>query len=329
MDLQEKRELALKALINSYEQLEEYEKESINIKIDKDKFNNNIENNEKLSITESKIGGYFYIPKSVGDIPKGIEGNPLMLLAQLNLSELPKNIFPLESGILQIFIDLEDDCYGLDFENPILGSGHKVLYYENILGEEDYLSRQELDDLFKKEYFKDDEDDEDEDDYNQDNYYSYWECSPINRGELPLLFSVVTNKLSPYDYNNSIVENLFIKNWNNLCPDIQITSDYYRELPQEVSNMFFDIFDLFSDNSGHKMLGYPCFVQSDPREYMKNGKDYNILLFQLDSELSTWHKVEQKYDICWGDAGICNFFIKESDLKNKDFSNVLYNWDCS
>lgn len=321
MDLQEKKEIALKSMIKAYEQLEEYELESISIKIDKDKFNNNI--NNLLKITDSKIGGYFYIPKSVSDIPKGINGNPLMLLAQLNLSDLPENIFPLDKGIIQIFIDLEDDCYGLDFENPTNGSsGHKVVYYENILGEEEYLSRQELDELFKKEYLEDEEDD----DWNQDNYYSYWECSPINMGELPLLFSVITNKLSCCDNK---VEELFIKNWNKLCPDIQITSNYYQELPQEVTYMFYDIFDLFSDNSGHKMLGYPCFVQSDPRGYMSNGKDYNILLFQLDSELSTWHKVEQKYDICWGDAGICNFFIKESDLKNKDFSNVLYNWDCS
>ena len=30
----------------------------------------------------------------------------------------------------------------------------------------------------------------------------------------------------------------------------------------------------------------------------------------------------------WGDAGVANFFISEQDLKNKDFTNVVYNWDC-
>ncbi|MCB5607999.1 DUF1963 domain-containing protein [[Ruminococcus] gnavus] len=30
----------------------------------------------------------------------------------------------------------------------------------------------------------------------------------------------------------------------------------------------------------------------------------------------------------WGDSGICNFFITKKDLENKNFSKVLYNWDC-
>lgn len=33
-------------------------------------------------------------------------------------------------------------------------------------------------------------------------------------------------------------------------------------------------------------------------------------------------------DIMWGDCGVANFFIHPDDLKNKDFSKVLYNWDC-
>ncbi|ETJ18863.1 hypothetical protein Q604_UNBC18576G0001, partial [human gut metagenome] len=30
----------------------------------------------------------------------------------------------------------------------------------------------------------------------------------------------------------------------------------------------------------------------------------------------------------WGDGGVCNFFINKDKLKNLDFSDVLYNWDC-
>ncbi|MBF2021309.1 MAG: DUF1963 domain-containing protein [Hydrococcus sp. C42_A2020_068] len=30
-----------------------------------------------------------------------------------------------------------------------------------------------------------------------------------------------------------------------------------------------------------------------------------------------------------GDIGVCNFWIKESALRELDFSKVLYNWDCS
>ena len=32
--------------------------------------------------------------------------------------------------------------------------------------------------------------------------------------------------------------------------------------------------------------------------------------------------------IMWGDCGGCNFFINKDKLKNLDFSDVLYNWDC-
>ena len=66
------------------------------------------------------------------------------------------------------------------------------------------------------------------------------------------------------------------------------------------------------------MLGYSYFTQEDPR-YDKRYNDYDTLLFQLDSE--------GEY-ILWGDCGIGNFFINKKTLIEKDFSKVLYNWDC-
>ena len=68
----------------------------------------------------------------------------------------------------------------------------------------------------------------------------------------------------------------------------------------------------FSDNSKHQIGGYPDFTQNDAR------RDGDILLFQMDSG----------GEILWGDMGIANFFINPEDLINRDFSNVLYNWDC-
>lgn len=29
----------------------------------------------------------------------------------------------------------------------------------------------------------------------------------------------------------------------------------------------------------------------------------------------------------WGDFGVANFFISKDDLKNKNFTKILYNWD--
>ncbi len=71
-------------------------------------------------------------------------------------------------------------------------------------------------------------------------------------------------------------------------------------------------------NNGHKIGGYAYFTQEDPRKYKDEFKDY-ILLFQIDSD----------DHIMWGDVGVANFFIHPDDLAKKDFSKVMYNWDCS
>lgn len=65
--------------------------------------------------------------------------------------------------------------------------------------------------------------------------------------------------------------------------------------------------------SGHKIGGYPFFTQTDPRS--KPGLE---LLLQLDSD----------DEMMWGDVGVSGFFISPDDLQRRDFSRVLYNWDC-
>lgn len=65
--------------------------------------------------------------------------------------------------------------------------------------------------------------------------------------------------------------------------------------------------------------GYPFFTQSDPREYNNElAEKFNTLLLQLNSNDA----------LIWGDCGVGNFFINDEKLKNLDFSEVLYNWDC-
>lgn len=74
----------------------------------------------------------------------------------------------------------------------------------------------------------------------------------------------------------------------------------------------------WTENSGHKIGGYPYFTQFEPRDE-EQMKEYDFLLFQLDSDSNK---------VMWGDWGICNFFISSEKLKNRDFSDVFYNWDC-
>lgn len=95
----------------------------------------------------------------------------------------------------------------------------------------------------------------------------------------------------------------------DVLPDLQ-PGEEYRTMEDELAKAFPD--------DGHKIGGYAYFTQSDPRDSIEY-LDY-ILLLQIDSQLP---------HICWGDVGVGNFFIHPDDLKHKDFSRVLYNWDCT
>lgn len=106
------------------------------------------------------------------------------------------------------------------------------------------------------------------------------------------------------------------------------------QVPEGCNNVIYDS-ELF-DGTGHHLLGYPYFTQGDPRfnsfyqtiypedeffDYEDMSWEY-ILLFQLDTQ-DFGNK-----GIMWGDTGVGNFFIHPNDLKNRDFSKVVFYWDC-
>ncbi|ELP85543.1 hypothetical protein EIN_149050 [Entamoeba invadens IP1] len=64
--------------------------------------------------------------------------------------------------------------------------------------------------------------------------------------------------------------------------------------------------------------GYPSFAQTDPRK----DDTYGVMLLQIETTT-----VDDK-QIMWGDCGVGNFFISKENLKNKNFDDVLYNYDC-
>jgi uncharacterized protein YwqG len=80
-----------------------------------------------------------------------------------------------------------------------------------------------------------------------------------------------------------------------------------------------EVLDAYSQavQSGkHKIGGFAQFAQEDPRS---PGSPMELLL-QLGSDSSI--------GCMWGDMGVANFFICPLDLARRDFSNVMYNWDC-
>ena len=107
----------------------------------------------------------------------------------------------------------------------------------------------------------------------------------------------------------------------------EILADSLKKLfDKDIDDLDYDFedefFEYMYDNVGYgdsAMLGYHFFTQCDGG---KPSDDY-VLLLQIDSEQG-----EKDYYIQWGDDGVCNFFIKKEDLKNLNFENVVFYWDC-
>lgn len=87
-----------------------------------------------------------------------------------------------------------------------------------------------------------------------------------------------------------------------------------EELEEELMEYMYD----HHSHNGHKLGGYAYFTQTDPREYEEDGLKEYVLLLQIDTD----------DEIMWGDSGVANFFIHPDDLAKKDFSKIVYNWDC-
>jgi uncharacterized protein YwqG len=65
------------------------------------------------SAKDSYIGGYPFVPSNgqTWEWPRTEEGNPLVFIVQINFAEVPKGYGYPESGMLQVFVDL-NDYYG-------------------------------------------------------------------------------------------------------------------------------------------------------------------------------------------------------------------------
>nr|WP_295973117.1 YwqG family protein [uncultured Bacillus sp.] len=228
---------------------------------------------------ESKFGGYPYMPKGF-EHPRDKEGNPMVLFAQINFTEVP-HIDPMpEKGILQIFLSPYDDVYGLDFDDPTNQENFRIVYHREVLRDETQLV---LDFSYVPEMSDD--------------------IGPIcSEGRMSFELQQLPVSTGTYQFEELL--------------DIDLDQDA-EENPNEA---LWDIYTDVAQGEGHKIGGYPYFTQYDPRDADEEYQKYNILLFQAD--------MDDGIDLMFGDSGIANFFIKEEDLKNLNFSNVLYNWDC-
>ena len=249
-----------------------------------------------LPLTASKFGGLPYWERT-DEFPRDEDGKPLYLLAQINFADVPHlSDFP-EKGLLQIFVQA-DDTWGLDFKDEKQKNWRIV--YHKFFSSSLAMSEAELRAMGVKT--ASDEKDEDE--------YLPFEKEYALSFEKQLTF-VHPNLDDQFDDTvQAIAEELGFPVFDGGALDWFEEDDY---------NAFY----LGEDYAQHQIGGFPNFTQSDVRRVG------DVLLFQMDSELGKGENGKgDDWEILWGDCGIANFFISRADLKNLDFSNVLYNWDC-
>ena len=245
----------------------------------------------QLAVTDSKVGGVPYIPKE-GALPRSAEGKPLFMLAQINCEQLPENNLYPKKGLLQFWIaDTEDPLYGLDYDDPCSNDFKRVLYFSTIgeaLSIDDFIS-----------------------DYTFDDNHL-----PFNsKKQFALHFKKDTESIS---LEERAATQLFFEKWNEaFSTQITTIDDFFEEVPNDICEEINA--SLLKEPTGHKIGGYPYFIEYDPRE---ENDPHTLLLLQIDID-----NVEGE-EIYWGNGGgVANFFISPEDLKNYKFNDVLFHWE--
>ena len=256
-----------------------------------------LDEGETLAFTQSRFGGLPYWENGA-DFPKSESGENMVLLAQINFEEVPHiKDFP-EKGIVQFFVD------GSDPLAPVPGKRQdnwRVVFHKDP-SEQKAVSEDTLKRLGVK---------------------TLKEIADEG-GNAPFTKVFALDFFETTSHINAYCEGRFEKEakeaakaLNMSVPDEDLNAD---ELFGEEALERFHLYEHSEDC--HLIGGYPTFTQGDPRSA---DDDYDVLLFQMDSEMKggDWND-----GILWGDCGIANFFISRENLQKRDFTNVLYNWDC-
>ena len=244
-----------------------------------------------LAVTDSKVGGVPYIPKG-GALPRSTDGKPLFMLAQINCEQLPENSLYPKKGLLQFWIaDTEDLLYGLDYDDPCSNDFKRVLYFSTIgeaLSIDDFIS-----------------------DYTFDDNHL-----PFNsKKQFALHFKKDTESIS---LEERAATQLFFEKWNEaFSTQITTIDEFFEEVPNDICEEINA--SLLKEPTGHKIGGYPYFIEYDPRE---ENDPHTLLLLQIDIDNVGGE------ESCWGnEGGVANFFVSPEDMANCKFDDVLFHWE--
>ncbi|MFD1177839.1 YwqG family protein [Paenibacillus puldeungensis] len=259
----------------------------LNLSRDSIRITTDNKNDENINIGRSKFGGRPDVPQ--GFLwPQNDAGQPLYFICQLNLNEVKpfdlSDLLP-SSGILSFFYDALEQPWGYD---PNDKNGFRILFFSQ---EPSQLIRIEEPTIFLEQG-------------------TFGSC------ELNYISEVC---LPPWE--SPFIDNLNLD---------QEKSDNYFELQQQLTGQ------AVQDGLIHRIQGYPDNIQGDMYLecqlvtnglYCGDGTGYNnparnelekgvydwILLLQIDSE--------EEIGFMWGDVGRLYFWIREKDLKEKNFEN--------
>lgn len=241
-------------------------------------------------LLDSKVGGLPYWDPAL-PYPTDSQGNKMTLLAQLNFAQLGTEAPLPAQGLLQFFIG-QDDVFGIDFDQPDSQKDFRVVYHPE---PDPALTLEQIQALKLPTHVEADL------------------CTPVIR-EAAFTAEKTVGYMGPGDCR---FEALFREAVRAVTGEDIGGKNEYQYFDKADRDYFYDQLSA----AGHRLLGYPFFTQYDPRE--PEGP-YDTLLFQLDSDMAE----DRKDLVLWGDCGVGNFFINREDLLCRDFSRILYNWDC-
>ena len=264
-----------------------------------------------LPQTASKFGGRPYLPAGES-APTNEKGEPLGMIAQINCAELPENDLYPATGLLQFWIDPNDEecMWGYDYENPLSQKNHRVVYYET-------LGEPNPDAPFPTV------------DWDEGGWpIGGFDCEsgPLEI-EYGMTFEVREQGVtaSGYDYYD-----VFGAKWDETYPDELLPEAHenpYKNQPRREA--LYELTEPFESEEEYSHVGgYPFFVQNDPRDEFEELRGHTVNLLTIVSESENEENEDEEIEIMWGDAGAANWLITPEALAARDFSQVVFEWAC-
>jgi uncharacterized protein YwqG len=247
------------------------------------------------SVYDSKLLGVPYMPRGFV-YPRDPDEKPLQLLAQINFADVPPLPDYPDNGILQFYIsddlDTSKQVWGLQFYDKRPYDPHSQF---ELMQSQDYFRVVWHETILT-----------DEDALEHRVPTGSEGIMPVD-DEAKLSFHSGTSFPGPVDYRFGRI----------FGADAYEFFEQFGESEESVATRYYSHITV---REIAWVGGYAEFTQSDPREIVPE-EDW-LLLLEIQSSMT-----ENQPSVLWGDAGIGAFFIKPEDLRNRDFSRVLYTWD--